>query len=136
MFLAAANWVAWATLLALRSPMAPEFFAERDRAQASGEVVLSSSDPALVLAGRPLWGWSTVHGGERWPVRVLEIVNVPSLLVVFVLDSILGVTGVAHHQRSMMSAALLFAGTAVQWLYIGLCVRNIQLWCSRGSAVL
>lgn len=73
------NLCAWGALVALRGPLPESFFVERDTARQHGGFFLSSGDPTLVIAGRPLWQWSQFHGGERVVVKLLEVANVVPL---------------------------------------------------------
>jgi hypothetical protein len=74
------NLIACAAFVIVR-PEATSLIEERERAERSGAFSLSSSDPFMLIAGRPLRQWREWDGGEAAWVEVIEVANGPAVLV-------------------------------------------------------
>ena len=76
-----AHLVACGAFLAAREP-GISFLAEREAAyKEPGRFFFTSGDPYVYMAERPLRNWSRWHGGEEMWVKVLMIINLPSLIL-------------------------------------------------------
>jgi hypothetical protein len=124
-----ANLCAWGTLVALRGPLPESFFVERDAARQRGGFHLSSGDPMLVIAGRPLWQWSQFHGGERVVVKLLEVANVVPLCIIALIDLMVWSE---THMRTYTQSVFAFGGllllTSAQWWIAGTAVARFGAW--------
>ena len=123
------NLCAWGTLVALRGPLPESFFVERDTARQDGGFLLSSSDPMLVIAGRPLRQWSQFHGGERVAVKLLEVANVVPLCTIWLIDGMVG-SGTRMHvyTQSVFTFGGLLLLTSAQWWIAGTAVARFRAW--------
>jgi hypothetical protein len=126
LLLVVANLFGWLLVLALREPMSAVYFAERDAWRSSGTIHLNSAYPALVIAGRPLWSWSPYHGGEAWPVKVLEVANVPALLAAFVADATCFLLGSSAYTSSIVGCAALLVVSSAQWWVCGRALERLR----------
>ena len=134
--LAVANLVAWLLLVAFRPPMPQAYFDERDMRRRPGHVFFTSADPMAVIAERPLWSWSVFHGGEAWPVKVLEALNLPALVVAIVFHAFAGSSSVIGPQRaSYMTFGILLFISTVQWYLVAMALQGLRRrFGSRASA--
>lgn len=116
--------VACAFFLVLRQPGITHL-AERERERKeSGYFFLSSADPYMFIAERPLNNWSPWHGGEDTWVKLLEIANLPSL----VLTAIFGGIAIEAYRSTgsgdfstdtWLRAYVFLAFSIVQWWLVG-----------------
>jgi len=127
--LVVSNLCAWGTLVVLRGPLPDSYFAERDSARQQAGFLFSSGDPALVVAGRPLWWWSEFHGGERLIVKLLEVPNLVPLCVIGLAGAIVAsATRVGTHTRSLFTfGALLLLSSGQGWI-AGTAVARFRAW--------
>ncbi len=124
-----ANLVAWVSLVGLRDPLPDSFFAERDEWLGPGAFYHSSVAPELVIAGRPLWSWNEYHGGEILAVKALEVLNLPSLIVVALCDLLVGdAFGVPTYLRSVFTFLGLLVVTTLQWLLVAKAIIAFHVW--------
>lgn len=72
------NCVACALFIAVRPP-ATSLIEERERAERSGALSVSSADPYMVIAARPLRQWDEWHGGEAAWVKIIAVANGPAV---------------------------------------------------------
>ncbi|HSF16129.1 MAG TPA: hypothetical protein VLK65_11310 [Vicinamibacteria bacterium] len=129
LLLATAHAAACVVFLALREP-GISFLAERERARREwGYFFINSADPYMFIAERPLYNWSEWHGGEETWVKVLEVLNLPSLI----LTATIGGAVIAVHRGTSFGdyptdtwirALFFLAFSLVQWWTIGRVVDN------------
>jgi hypothetical protein len=124
--LVVANLFGWLLFVALRDPMPPTYFAEQDEWHRSGTFQLNSGYPALVLAGRPLWNWSPFHGGEAWPVKALELANLPGLIAAFFAYAVFFMLRCSAFTSSMLAYAVLLILSTAQWWLCGLGLERFR----------
>jgi len=80
--------VACAFFLALRDP-GISFLAEREHARKEfGRFFIVSGGPYTFVAERPLYSWSEWHGGEETWVKVLEVANLPSIVLTAIIGAV------------------------------------------------
>ena len=125
-FLVVVNLASWLLLLALREPMRPSYFAERDEWHKSGTFHFSSADPPLVIAGRPLWSWSPYHGGESLPVKALELVNLPPLVAAYFASTVFFLLGCPAYTSSILTCGTLLVLSSAQWWLCGLGLERFR----------
>ena len=101
-----------------------------------GQFYFTSADPMAVIAERPLWSWSVFHGGEVLPVKVLEVLNLPALVVTVIFNAFAGSSSVIGPQRaSYMTFGVLLLGSTVQWYLVGVALQGLRRrFGSRASA--
>ena len=134
--LIAANLGAWALLLIVRAPLPAEYFAERDPRLNAGRVHWRSTDPPLVIAGRPLFDWSEHHGGEHALVKVLEALNLIPLAATALIGALLLVAvPLSLEAHSDVLAVVLAALVTAQWWLAGSAARSFRAFqAARRSA--
>jgi hypothetical protein len=118
------NCVVCTVFIAVRPP-ASSLIEERERAQQMGAIIVSSADPYMLLAERPLRQWNRWHGGEATWVKIVEVLNAPALIVTKRLgDRWAGerpFSGTPTYRRESWRRAYIFAAaSSVQWLVLGL----------------
>lgn len=124
-----ANLIACAAFLIARRPMT-DLLEERDAARRSGSIVVSSSDPMMFVAERPLRQWNEWHGGEaRW-VKIIEVLNSPSLIATKVLGDRWSQFARAHDIGSLrgdtwVMAWIYLVVSSMQWLLIGVVIARL-----------
>jgi hypothetical protein len=102
---------------------------ERDAARQHGGFMLSSGDPMLVIAGRPLWQWSQFHGEERVVVKVLEVANVVPLCIIGLIDVMVwSGTHMQTYTQSVFALGGLLLLTSAQWWIVGTAVARFRVW--------
>lgn len=118
------NALACAMFLLTRPPDTT-LIEERERAEQAGGMAISSADPYMLIAERPLKQWNDWHGGEAAWVKFFEVLNCPALMAA----EKVGDRWASHHALSGMPIArreswiraYAFATVAfLQWLLIGL----------------
>jgi hypothetical protein len=124
-----ANLAAWVGLVTVRAPLPNSFFAAKDKWLEPGEFHHRSSDPVLVIAGRPLWSWSQYHGGEVTAVKALEAVNLPALVAVVLWDLFVhGALGIPTYTRSLLTFVCLVVATTIQWHLVVRAITAFLTW--------
>lgn len=129
LLLTSAHLAACVAFLALREP-GISFLAERERARREwGYFFANSADPYVFIAERPLYNWSEWHGGEETWVKVLEVINLPSLVLTATIGGVVlaiyRVTGFGDYPTDTWIRALFFLGfSLVQWWTIGCVIDN------------
>jgi hypothetical protein len=117
------NLVACLTFLTIREP-AKELIAGREHAQQLGTLTVSSGDPYMLIAERPLRQWNEWHGGEVLWIKVVEVLNGPAL----VATKALGDRWTASHafrgvptygRDSWIRAYAFLIASSLQWLVVG-----------------
>ena len=108
--------------VALREPPAAPYLAEMDAARQSGGILIDDSIWGM-LACRTLGNWGPIHGGESLGVAVLEVLNLPSLLLTAFAAIFVDVFG-ASRITSACAWSWLVAGVfmmlaSAQWWMIG-----------------
>jgi hypothetical protein len=113
------NAAACLLFVVLRPPAPAEYLAEVDAARQAGGGMSTVNTVDGTLACRQLYSWSEWHGGERLPVKVLEVANAPALAVTAVFAAA-GKLGVAR----------LFSACSWSWLLGGvfMIAASIQWW--------
>lgn len=90
----------------------------------SGYFFMSSADPIMFIAGRPLYTWSEWHGGEELWVKLIEVPNLPALVVTATIGhipiAIYRMTGYGDfvHDTWIRAVVFLFF-SSVQWWWFG-----------------
>ena len=123
------NLIACAAFLIVR-PEATSLIEERERAERSGAFSLSSSDPFMLIAGRPLWQWNEWHGGEATWVKAIEVANGPAVFVAKLFGDVWEAGHAFSGQptyrgQSWMRAYVFLVVSSVQWLLIGLALARL-----------
>lgn len=130
------NLIACGVFLLVRAP-ATALIEEREHAQQLGALTVSSSDPYMLIAERPLRQWNEWHGGEETWVKVTEVLDGPAL----VATKTIGDRWAASHafsgtptyrRESWIRAYVFVAASSVQWLLIGALVARLSR--RRGNA--
>jgi hypothetical protein len=116
------NWIVFAAFIAVRSP-ATALIEERERAEQMGAFTLSSADPLMVIAERPLYQWNQWHGGEVPWVKVAEVMNGPAFIAAQVAGS-RWLSGAAfgdptYRRQSWVRAYVFLVVATLQWLILG-----------------
>jgi hypothetical protein len=139
------NLIVCAVFLTVRAP-ATALIEEREHAQQLGAFTLSSSDPYMLIAERPLRQWNEWHGGEATWVKVIEVLDGPALIA----TKTIGDRWAANHafsgtpsyrHESWTRAYVFVVASSVQWLLIGALIArlsrrrgNVQLAVTTASA--
>jgi hypothetical protein len=116
--LPAANVVACLLFVLLRAPAPIAYLTEIDEARQRGAVV-DAGEIVGTLACRNLYSWSEWHGGEALGVKVLEVIDLPAL----VLTAAVGLIG-------EFALARMFSACRWSWLLAGIfvLVSTAQWW--------
>jgi hypothetical protein len=129
-----ANAAACALFL-LREPAPQEYLAEVDAARRNGGMYLVSGIDGT-LACRQIYSWSEWHGGETLGVKVLEVANLPALVVTGVV-AFVGELGVARVLTactwSWLLAAVFIAAASLQWWIVGVLIAALARRVPGGS---
>ena len=114
-----ANLIACLLFVWLREPASPWYLRELDQARLRG-AMFDVDDIWGTLACRTLNNWGPIHGGEALGVAVLEVLNLPSLLL----------TGFIAVITEGSSAARLTSACRWSWLLAGVFVvlASAQWW--------
>ncbi len=131
------NWVACVAFIVSRPPMTA-LLDERDAARRSESIVLSSADPMMFIAERPLRQWNEWHGGEsRW-VKAVEVLNFPSLVATKAaidrwsrFERLRGI-GSSRSDSWVMAWAYLVL-SSLQWFFIGMLIARLTTGRSSGE---
>jgi hypothetical protein len=123
------NLIACAAFLIVR-PEATSLIEERERAEQNGTLSLSSSDPYMLIAGRPLRQWNEWHGGESAWVKVIEVANGPAVFAAKRFGDRWSAQHVfdgqpAYGRQSWVRAYFFLIVSSVQWLLIGLALARL-----------
>ena len=121
------------TMFMLTRPPATALIEERERAERAGGMAMSSADPYMLIAERPLKQWNEWHGGEDAWVKLLEVLNGPAVMVAKMVGDRWArdhaLSGMPTARRESWIRAYAFATVAcLQWLLIGLLT---DLWMNR-----
>jgi hypothetical protein len=124
--------IAWVLFIVLRPPNS-FFLSKEQAARLSGDFFIMSGAPYTHLAERPLYTWSTWHGGERTAVKALEVATLPGLVagcaaclpVSFFLSSYVTV-----QQESWVRFVFVLVFSALQWWAISAALPALR-WRSR-----
>jgi len=132
------NAIACAVFLAARPP-ATELIVQREKAQRVGTLTMSSGDPYMLIAERPLWQWSVWHGGESLWVKTLEVLNGPAVIAAKRFgDEWAGdhaFSGTATYRRESWIRAYTFAiASSLQWLLVGIVIAWLSSRNRRGAS--
>ncbi len=124
------NVIACAVFIVARPP-ATGLIDNRERTQQVGTLTISSGDPYMVIAERPLRQWNVWHGGESLSVKVLEVLNGPAVIAAKRFgDEWAGdhaFSGTPTYRRESWIRAYVFAITSsLQWLLVGIVI----IWLS------
>jgi hypothetical protein len=124
--LPAANLIACVLFVVLRAPAPAEYLAEVDDARRAGGIFINSGIVGT-LACRMLHSWSSWHGGEALGVKILEVANLPAL-VVTAGAHVLGEVTVARVMSacgwSWLLAGVFMLVASVQWWLVGLALDH------------
>jgi hypothetical protein len=115
------NWFMFAYFMAVR-PAGISDESQLDIARTTGGAIVfrSSSEPINYIAERPLYSWNAWHGGELLFVKILEILNMPALVLAHV----------AARLSSVVFGASLISVSFESWLraWIFLVLASVQWW--------
>lgn len=119
----------------LTRPPATALIEERDRARQSGGFVVSSGDPYMLIAERPLKQWNEWHGGEATWVKIAEVLNGPALVATKYLgdrwlNSREARGAGSHGGDSWLRAYMFLALSSLQWLIVGAIAAGL-IWRGR-----
>ena len=117
-----ANLIACLLFVALREPPPDPYLAEMDAARQTGGILIDDSIWGM-LACRTLSNWGPIHGGESLGVAVLEVLNLPSLLLTAFAGIFVDVFGASRITSAcawswMLAGVFIFLASA-QWWFIG-----------------
>ena len=121
--LCAASWIAFACFAIAR-----ESYIENEGDLDVGDSMNAyySGKPLTHIAGRPLYAWRSWHGGEAFAVKMLELLNLPSLglahLAAEPVAAALFRSSVSYYLVSWVRAWLFVAAATVQWFLIGMLI--------------
>jgi len=122
--------VACASFLALRDP-GISFLAEREYARKEfGRFFNVSGGPYTFVAERPLYNWSEWHGGEETWVKILEVANLPSIVLTAIIGGVVitayGSTGYGDVGTDTWLRAFIYLLFSVaQWWIVGLGLEKV-----------
>lgn len=132
--LCALNWLIFLAFIATREPrITNEYERDLDRA-GSTFIFRTSAEPLTHIAARPLYGWTSWHGGERWWVKVAEIMNAPALALAHL--SARSTTNTlfrssSYYLESWVRAWLFAALATCQWIVVGRMITAVARRDSR-----
>jgi hypothetical protein len=114
----------------LARPPAKTLVEEREHAQKLGVLTVSSSDPYMMIAERPLHQWAEWHGGEAAWVKAVEALDAPALFAAKTLvdrwSTQKAFSRVPNYARESWQRAYIFvAVSSLQWLLVGLIIAKI-----------
>jgi hypothetical protein len=116
------NFVACLLFVWLREPANPWYLRELDRARQRG-AMFDVDDIWGTLACRTLNNWGPIHGGEALGVAVLEVLNLPSLLltgfIAVITDASRAARITSACQWSWLLAGVFIVIASAQWWFIG-----------------
>lgn len=112
-----ANLVACETFVVARRP-ATVLLEEREAARRTRVIAVSSADPYMLIAERPLRSWNEWHGGEATWVKVVEVLNWPALMAAKHVGDELS-SDETVRGRTWRRAWIYLAVSSVQWLGVG-----------------
>ncbi len=123
------NWLACAVFLLTRPP-ASGLVHEREIAQQAGTLEVSSGDPYMLIAERPLRQWNSWHGDEATWVKIFELINAPGVIAAKrVGDRWAGNHAFSgrptYRRESWIRAYAFLAVSSLQWLLIGLLLLRL-----------
>ena len=119
------NLIACFAFVATREP-ATELIKEREEARRVGAFTLSSADPYMIIAERPLRNWSRWHGGESTWVKVAEVLNGPALLLTKRIGDWWAWRATNSYERESWTRAYVFIIlSSLQWLALGAIAAKI-----------
>src|SRR4029079_2479104 len=117
-----ANLVACLLFVWLQKPAHPFYLQELDQARQRGATVFYD-DIWGMLACRTLNNWGPIHGGEDLGVAVLEVLNLPSLLltgfIAVITDASRAARITSACQWSWLLAGVFIVIASAQWWFIG-----------------
>jgi hypothetical protein len=125
------NLIACAAFLVARAP-ATALIEDRERTQQLGSLAVSSSDPYMLIAERPLRQWNAWHGDEVIWVKIVEVLDGPALIVTKKIGdrwaAIRAFSGTATYRRESWFRAYVFViASSVQWLLLGLLIGQLMM---------
>jgi hypothetical protein len=117
------NWLICAVFMIARPP-ATALLDEREHAQQMGAFTVSSGDPFMFIAERPLYQWNEWHGGEATWVKVSEVLNGPALMAAKIFGDTWSVGtafsgALTYRRESWVRAHLFLFVSSLQWLIFG-----------------
>src|SRR5947207_770139 len=123
------NCIACMVFLLVRPP-ASSLIEDRESAQAVGALSLSSADPYMLIAERPLRQWNTWHGGESTWVKIIEVLNGPAVIAAKHFgDEWAGnhaFSGIPTYRRESWVRAYVFViASSLQWLLVGMLISRL-----------
>jgi hypothetical protein len=132
------NLIACAVFFIVRPP-ATDLIEERERAQRLGSLTLSSSDPYMLIAERPLRQWNEWHGGESTWVKIIEVLDGPALIATKAIGDGWATSHAfsgtpTYGRESWVRAYVFVVASSVQWLLMGALI--VPLIRRRGGAQL
>jgi len=114
-----ANVIACVLFVLLRQPAPAWYLDESDQARLRGSTILDDGVWGTV-ACRNLNNWGPIHGGEAIGVAMLEVLNLPSLLVTGIVGLFVDVGGLVPTCRwSWPLAAVFVVAASVRWWWVG-----------------
>lgn len=117
-----ANLIACLLFVWLQEPADPWYLQEVDQARQRG-AMFDVDDIWGTLACRTLNNWGPIHGGEAIGVAVLEVLNLPSLLLTgfagVIAESFGAARGTSACRWSWLLAGVFMTLASAQWWIIG-----------------
>jgi len=112
-------------------PEATSLIEERERAQMAGTLSLSSADPYMLIAERPLRQWNKWHVSESLWVKLCEVLNGPAVIAAkhfgdrWAADH--AFSGKPTYRRASWIRAYIFlVVSSMQWLAIGAMIVRVK----------
>ncbi len=123
------NWLVCGIFLLAR-PEATALIEEREREQRAGMLTLSSADPYMLIAGRPLFQWNEWHGGESTWVKAVEVIDGPAVITAKHFGDRWAASRAFNGKRtyrreSWIRAYVFIIASSVQWLLIGALLAHL-----------
>jgi hypothetical protein len=131
-----ANALACVLFVVLREPAPAAYLAEVDEARRNGGMFFNSAITGT-LACRNLYPWSEWHGGEALGVKILEIANLPALILTAIAHLLGEVLGIARLMLACQWSWILAVGfvlvASAQWWLVGTAVDRLKARFGRST---
>lgn len=124
------NWLVCGIFLLVR-PEATALIEERESEQRAGTLTLSSDDPYMLIAGRPLWQWNEWHGGESTWVKAVEVLDGPAVITARHFGDCWAASRAfngkpTYRRESWIRAYVFIIVSSAQWLLIGALIAHLK----------
>jgi hypothetical protein len=116
------HWAICTMFLILRPVEHGGWLDHKEQAREQGMFTMSSGEPLLYVAGRPLYQWNTWHGGEQLWVKILETPNIMPLMATVFLDKFVEVVLLRSHigsfrTQSWVTGYIFILLSSLQWFF-------------------